>query len=69
MAKSERTSSTVASIAGQLLNGAKAADSIGWLEEVADDPHTTEEARGHAAALLGILSSLRRVAASALTQR
>lgn len=69
MARTERTSSSIASVAAQLLNGAKAAESIGWLEEVADNPHTTEEARGHAATLLGILASVRRVAASALTQR
>lgn len=64
----ERTSASIASVAGQLLHGKNAAEAIEWLEEVVENPVTSEEARGHAMTLLGMYTSLRRVAASALTQ-
>lgn len=65
----ERTSSSVAHVAGQLLNGQNTAAAIEWLERVADNPGTTEEARAYAITLLGVMAGVRRVAASALTQR
>lgn len=65
----ERTSSTIASVAGQLLNGRATKEGIAWLEAVVDDPETDEDGRCHAAALLGTFASIRRVAGSALTQR
>lgn len=66
---SERTSQTVAHTAGQLLNGSNSEAAILWLEGLADNPQTDGAAREHAATLLGVLSSIKRVAASALTQR
>ena len=66
---SERTSETVAHTAGQLLNGSNSEAAILWLERLADNPTTAGADREHAATLLGILGSIKRVAASALTQR
>lgn len=65
----ERTSDSVARIAGQLLNGQQYMDAEKWLTELADSPSTTAAARGHANVLLALIASMRRVAASALTQR
>ena len=69
MAKNERTSSAVATSAGQVPNGSPLHECESWLQAMADDPATVEEHRNNAIVLLGILRQLRRVAASALTQR
>jgi len=69
MPKSEETSLSVGSIAGQILNGKAVRDAEDWLVEVITNPLTTETARTHATALIGMLASARSVAASALTQR
>jgi len=65
----ERTSADVAHVAGQLLNGVKTDEAVTWLQQIADDPATDAGDRGHAVTLLGVLDSVKRVAASALTQR
>lgn len=65
----ERTSADIAHVAGQLLNGTRTRTAIDWLQEVADNPVTTQEARSNAVVLLGVVESMKRVAASALTQR
>ena len=67
--RNERTSDGVAHVAGQLLNGTRTKTAIDWLQQVADNPVTTEDARSNAVVLLGVLDSVKRVAASALTQR
>lgn len=68
-AKPERTSADVAHIAGQFLNGKPLADAEQWLQQIADAEASSPYDRQMAAALLGTIGSLRRVAASALTQR
>lgn len=69
MAKNERTSSAIASVAGQLLHGRQTAEAVEWLEQVVENPATDAESRGHAMTLLGMYTAMRRVAGSALTQR
>ncbi len=66
----ERTSETVASVAGRLLNGQSVKDATAWLEGLAlRDSACDDNDRTQALALLGVLASMRTVAASALTQR
>ncbi len=65
----ERTSADVAHIAGQLLNGRAVDDAVIWLQKKADALETDIREREHAITLLGVLDSMKRVAASSLTQR
>jgi hypothetical protein len=65
----ERTSPNVATVAGQLLNGRAVDDAVLWLQRKADAIDTELREREHAITLLGVLDSVKRVAASALTQR
>ena len=65
----ERTSANVAHVAGQLLNGRSVDEAITWLQQKADALKTDIREREHAITLLGVLDSVKRVAASALTQR
>lgn len=70
-ARNERTSKTVASAAGELLNGSDVKSAEGWLRFVSRHTrHTPGDPIGrHARVLLKALRAGRRVAASALTQR
>jgi hypothetical protein len=68
-ASRERTSSTIASDAGSLLNGKRTAAAVAWLKDIVDSPLVTEDARDQALHLLAVLGAARRVAGSALTQR
>ena len=65
----ERTSNSFATVAGQLLNGFQTNQAVTWVAALADAPDTPPAVREHAVALLGVIGSLRRIAASALTQR
>lgn len=65
----ERTSKQIATIAGQLLNGKLIKQAEEWLQFIVDDPTAPEVARDNATVLLGTMAQVRRVAASALTQR
>lgn len=66
----EQTSASIASIAGQILNGKALKAAEAWLNRCAAQQATTpEEDTTHALTLLGVLASVRSVAASALTQR
>lgn len=66
----ERTSDTVASVAGRLLNGRSLKDAVVWLEGIAlTDDAANDNDRAHALALLGAVASMRTLAGSALTQR
>lgn len=70
MKKNERTSEPVASLAGRLLNGKSLRDAEAWLQGiVTTDTQATDEDRTNALALLGAITAMRTVAASALTQR
>lgn len=66
---SERTSAGVAHVAGQLLNGTRTDDVVIWLQRIADSEKTLPEDRDRAVHCLGLIDSMKRVAASALTQR
>jgi hypothetical protein len=66
----EQTSRTIGSLAGQILNGRSLKAAEAWLSACAAGEATTpEEDATHALTLLGALTSMRAVAASALTQR
>lgn len=66
----ERTSTSVASIAGRLLNGKSLKEAVTWLEGIAlTDDAANDNDRAHALALLGAVASMRTLAGSALTQR
>lgn len=66
---SERTSASIATVAGQLLSGTNYGDAHAWLQRVSIDPKQSAGDRANAVTLLGVLDSVKRVAASALTQR
>lgn len=68
-ASTERTSSKIASMAGQVLGGRQTVETLGWLEGKVSNPDTPEDDRGHFMVLLGLVTSLKRIAGSALTQR
>lgn len=65
----EQTSVSVGSLAGGLLNGKALKAAEAWLHRCAAGQATTpEEDTTHALTLIGALSAVRSVAASALTQ-
>lgn len=66
----ERTSENVATIAGRLLNGTSLNEATSWLMSLTLVDSTADDRdRAHALVLLGALSSMRTLAASALSQR
>jgi hypothetical protein len=66
----ERTSQTVASIAGRLLSSKSIDEAVTWLESIAmTDDAANDNDRTHALALLGAIAGMRTLAGSALTQR
>lgn len=64
-----KTGIDVAKIAGALLNGSSIKESEAWLNALIDDPETSDADVVHATNLLGVLTQVRRLAASALSQR
>lgn len=66
----ERTSSSVASIAGRLLNGTSLIQAEHWLRGIAmNDMSCDDHDKANALALLGALNAMRSLAGSVLTQR
>jgi hypothetical protein len=65
----EVTSTKVGTLAGKILNGKNLKAAEVFLQDLATNALTTEDARGHALVLLGSIQAMRSLAASALTQR
>ena len=66
----ERTSASVASLAGKLLAGKNIQEAEAWLESIVQtDDACDDNDRQHALVLLGALTAMRTLAGSALTQR